>query len=71
MIEKINLHEKFGRFMEYWQPKIAGELNDSYIKLVKFKGEFVWHHHQAEDEPFLGGEGTDDHKIPRQGCNRQ
>ena len=53
MIEKINLSEKFGRFQEYWSPKIAGELNDSYVKLVKFKGEFVWHHHEAEDELFL------------------
>jgi mannose-6-phosphate isomerase-like protein (cupin superfamily) len=53
MIEKVNLAEKFERFEEYWQPKIAGELNDSYVKLVKFKGEFVWHHHEAEDELFL------------------
>lgn len=53
MIAKVNLIEKFDRFREYWQPKIAGELNDSYVKLVKFKGEFVWHHHEAEDELFL------------------
>jgi mannose-6-phosphate isomerase-like protein (cupin superfamily) len=52
MIEKVNLAEKFERFEEYWQPKIAGELNDAYVKLVKFKGEFVWHHHEAEDELF-------------------
>lgn len=52
MIEKVNLAEKFARFKEYWQPKIAGELNDSYVKLVKFKGEFVWHQHEAEDELF-------------------
>ncbi|HLG94252.1 MAG TPA: cupin domain-containing protein [candidate division Zixibacteria bacterium] len=53
MVEKVNLANKFARFQEYWQPKIAGELNDSYVKLVKFKGEFVWHHHEAEDELFL------------------
>ena len=53
MIEKVNLRDKFTRFQEYWQPKIAGELNDSFIKLVKFKGEFIWHHHEAEDELFL------------------
>src|SRR5574341_1217984 len=53
MIEKINLQKKFARFEEYWRPKIAGELNDSCVKLVKFKGEFVWHHHEAEDELFL------------------
>ena len=52
-MEKVNLTEKFSRFSDYWSPKIAGELNDSYIKLVKFKGEFVWHHHEQEDELFL------------------
>ena len=52
-MEKINLAEKFDRFAEYWSPKIAGELNDSYVKLVKVKGEFVWHHHTDEDELFL------------------
>ncbi len=57
MIAKVNLTEKFGRFREYWQPKVAGELNDSYVKLVKFKGEFVWHHHEAEDELFLVAKG--------------
>jgi mannose-6-phosphate isomerase-like protein (cupin superfamily) len=53
MIEKVNLSDKFSRFSDYWQPKIAGELNDSYIKLVKLQGEFVWHHHENEDELFL------------------
>jgi mannose-6-phosphate isomerase-like protein (cupin superfamily) len=53
MIEKINLADKFNRFSDYWKPKIAGELNDSYMKLVKFQGEFVWHHHDNEDELFL------------------
>jgi mannose-6-phosphate isomerase-like protein (cupin superfamily) len=52
-METVNLAEKFGLFQEYWSPKIAGEVNDSYIKLVKFKGEFVWHHHEHEDELFL------------------
>ncbi len=53
MIEKVNLVEKFDRFAEYWSPRIAGELNDSYVKLVKLKGEFVWHQHDHEDELFL------------------
>jgi mannose-6-phosphate isomerase-like protein (cupin superfamily) len=53
MIEKINVGEKFGRFAEHWQPKIIGELNDSYIKAVKVKGEFVWHDHPTEDELFF------------------
>lgn len=52
-LKKVNLKEKFGRFADFWKPKIVGELNDSYVKLVKFKGEFVWHHHEAEDELFL------------------
>ena len=40
-IEKANLREKFGRFHDYWSPKVVGELNDSHVKLVKVKGEFV------------------------------
>ena len=51
--ETINLIETFSRFTEHWSPKIVGEVNDSYVKLVKCKGEFVWHHHDAEDEMFL------------------
>ena len=53
MIEKVNLKEKFDLFHDYWSPRIAGEINDSFLKLVKLKGEFVWHHHDAEDELFL------------------
>ena len=52
-MEKVNVAEKFDLFSDYWSPKIAVELNDSYIKLVKMKGEFVWHHHEKEDELFL------------------
>ncbi len=52
-MNKVNLAQKFSMFQEYWSPKIAGELNDSYVKLVKLKGEFVWHHHDTEDELFL------------------
>ncbi len=52
-MEKVNLAHKFSLFEDHWSPKIAGEMNDSYLKLVKFKGEFVWHHHEAEDELFL------------------
>src|SRR5512143_2184925 len=53
MIEKVNLAQKFALFNEYWSPRIAGELNDSHVKLVKLKGEFVWHQHDNEDELFL------------------
>ncbi len=49
----VNIANKFGLFQEYWSPRIAGELNDSYVKLVKLKGEFVWHLHENEDELFL------------------
>jgi mannose-6-phosphate isomerase-like protein (cupin superfamily) len=52
-MEKVNLAHKFNLFQDYWSPKIVGELDDSYVKLVKLKGEFVWHHHEAEDELFL------------------
>ena len=52
-MEKVVLSQKFGLFTEHWSPKIVGELNDSYIKLAKLKGEFVWHHHDEEDELFF------------------
>lgn len=58
MSEVINLAEKFGLFDEHWQPRIVGELNQSYIKLAKLKGEFVWHQHDDEDELFLVVKGT-------------
>ena len=53
MIEKVNLAAKLASFDEPWQPKIVAELNDSYVKVVKLDGEFVWHHHDDEDELFL------------------
>jgi mannose-6-phosphate isomerase-like protein (cupin superfamily) len=52
-IEVVNLAQKFSLISDYWQPRIAGEINDSYLKLVKLSGEFVWHHHDVEDELFL------------------
>lgn len=52
-MNKINVAEKFSRINEMWSPKILGEVNDSYIKAVKFIGEFVWHHHDNEDEMFM------------------
>lgn len=52
-IRKVNLAEMFGRFDDQWKPKIVGEVNESLVKLVKFRGEFVWHHHDHEDEMFL------------------
>jgi len=58
MIDVINLGTKLQSFGDYWHPKIVGELNDSYVKLVKLQGEFVWHQHTNEDELFLVIEGT-------------
>ncbi|MFP3716955.1 cupin domain-containing protein [Bacillus safensis] len=53
MISKTNVQEKFLQINDYWNPRISGELNDSYIKMVKVKGEFIWHHHDDEDEMFF------------------
>jgi mannose-6-phosphate isomerase-like protein (cupin superfamily) len=50
---KVRLAEKFDTFSEHWSPRIAGELNGQHVKLVKFQGDFVWHHHANEDELFL------------------
>ncbi len=52
-MDMVNIDQKFSLFNDYWKPKIVGELNNSYIKLVKLKGEFVWHKHDNEDELFL------------------
>ncbi|MGB2589518.1 MAG: cupin domain-containing protein [Candidatus Acidiferrum sp.] len=57
-METINLKNKFNLIGDYWNPRILGDLNDSQIKAVKLKGEFVWHHHDAEDELFLVTRGT-------------
>jgi mannose-6-phosphate isomerase-like protein (cupin superfamily) len=56
-MEKIIIAEKLRLFSEYWSPKIVGELNGQQVKLAKFKGEFVWHKHDDEDEMFLVIEG--------------
>ena len=51
-IEKINIQQKLDAFTDYWNPRVAGKLNGQLVKLVKFKGEFVWHKHDQEDEMF-------------------
>ncbi len=53
MIDAVNLAQKLTLFQEYWSPKVVGELNDNYLKVVKVKGEFVWHKHDEDDELFL------------------
>lgn len=57
-MDKINLAAKFAQIHENWRPKVVGELNGQEVRLVKFRGEFVWHHHEFEDELFLGVTGT-------------
>lgn len=57
-MEKVNLNEKLALFSEHWSPRVVGELNGQQVKLVKLQGEFVWHHHEAEDELFLVVRGT-------------
>lgn len=52
-VAKVNLTEKLTLFGEHWKPKIVGELNGQYVKLVKFQGPFVWHRHELEDELFF------------------
>ncbi|HSK38445.1 MAG TPA: cupin domain-containing protein [Arenibaculum sp.] len=52
-MDKVNLAEAFASFSEHWSPRIAGEVNDSHVKLAKLEGEFIWHHHEHEDELFL------------------
>lgn len=49
---KVNIKNKLDSFSEHWNPKIVGELNGQHVKLAKLKGEFVWHHHDEEDELF-------------------
>jgi uncharacterized protein (DUF2249 family) len=52
-MDKINLSQKLSLINDHWNPRIIGELNGQYLKLVKFKGPFTWHHHETEDEMFL------------------
>lgn len=52
-MEKVNAAEKFKAIGDYWNPRVVGELNGQQVKLVKLKGEFIWHHHENEDEMFL------------------
>lgn len=57
-MDKVNVSEKFTLFSDHWSPKVVAELNGQAVKLVKIKGEFVWHHHDYEDELFYVVRGT-------------
>jgi len=54
----VNLEQKFAQFREHWNPKVVGEVNDFQVKLAKLQGEFVWHHHDKEEELFLVTKGV-------------
>ncbi len=56
-VKVVNIGQKLSLFNKYWNPKIVGELNDHKVQVVKLKGEFVWHHHENEDELFLVTKG--------------
>lgn len=58
MIRKVNIEERFSTFSETWSPKIVAELNGQQVKLARLDGEFIWHHHEDEDELFLVIDGT-------------
>jgi len=57
-MQTVNLAETFSKFQDYWNPRLLGEVNDFHVKAVKLKGEFIWHHHDNEDELFLVVKGT-------------
>ncbi len=56
-MEKVNLAEKFAQIHEYWSPRIIGDVQNMHVKIARIRGSFVWHHHEAEDELFLGLKG--------------
>ena len=60
MSDKVNVARSLEAITGYWEPRIAAELNGQHVKLVKFKGEFVWHKHDAEDEMFYVVKGSFD-----------
>jgi hypothetical protein len=67
IMEKVNLAEKFARITEHWRPKVVGDLNAQEVKLVKFEGAFVWHHHEREDEASSIGRWRS--RKPRRWCS--
>jgi mannose-6-phosphate isomerase-like protein (cupin superfamily) len=70
-LDKVNLAQKFSLFSEQYSPKIVGELNDSYVKLVKFQGDFMWHHHDNEDELFFVIKGEMRMHVRENGAERE
>lgn len=70
-MDKVNLAEKFSQFSEHYSPKIVGEVNDAYVKLAKLQGDFMWHHHESEDELFLVIKGELRMKVRENGAERE
>jgi mannose-6-phosphate isomerase-like protein (cupin superfamily) len=70
-MEKVNLAQKFSLFADHYRPKIVGEINDAYVKLVKLQGDFVWHHHENEDELFLVLKGELRMRFRENGTERE
>ena len=70
-MEKVNLAQKLSLFTDHYSPKIVGEVNDAYVKLVKLQGEFMWHHHDHEDELFLVVKGALRMKVRENGVERE
>jgi len=68
---KVNLAEKFALIDEHWSPKVVGELNGQQVKLAKFQGQFIWHHHDVEDELFLVVKGEMQIELRDQTINLQ
>jgi mannose-6-phosphate isomerase-like protein (cupin superfamily) len=70
-MDKVNLEQKLSLFTDQYSPKIVGEVNDAYVKLVKLQGEFMWHHHDREDELFLVVKGALRMKVREDGTERE
>jgi mannose-6-phosphate isomerase-like protein (cupin superfamily) len=70
-MEKVNLAQKFSLFTDQYSPKIVGELNDAYVKVVKLQGEFLWHHHDKEDELFFVVKGALRMQVRENGAERE
>lgn len=70
-MEKVNLAHKLSLFTDQYSPKIVGEVNDTYVKVVKFRGDFMWHHHDKEDELFLVVKGAMRMRVREDGGERE
>jgi mannose-6-phosphate isomerase-like protein (cupin superfamily) len=70
-VDKVNLAQKFSLFTEQYSPKIVGEVNDLYVKVAKLQGDFMWHHHDNEDELFFVVQGALRMKLREDGVERE